>query len=232
MTQGPATIAPTSKASRWLVRFLLLASSLVLLATGVPRFLHEVSLVPGSPLYLRMIDGAPLSEQDLATLEQSRLDALNFVNIPQAHMDIGASYLTRAQKASDPADQQKYAQMAIDELTAGLKEAPLNTFAWARLAAANILLGEEYHQDALVAWRTSIATSSYDTFLLAYRFHIGTFLYLDMTREDIQLLKAQLAMAHREEGGKIYTYGKQHKLLGWMILLSAPNQEMMERFSQ
>jgi len=204
----------------------------MLLIIGTPRFLHEVALVPGTPLYWRISKGEVLSEEELTTLERSRLDALQFVNMPQTHKELGATYLSRAQKASDRADQQKYAQMAIDELTTGLKEAPLDTYAWVRLAAANTLLGKEYHQDAVIAWRTSIATSSFDPFLLAYRFHIGTMLYLAMTQEDIQLLKEQLAMAHRLKGGKIYTYGKQHNLLGWMILLSAPNQEMVDRFSQ
>ena len=100
-------------------------------------------LVPGTPTYERISVGEQVSDKDLETLENSRLQALKFVDLSSTFTDLGTTYLIRAQRASSDDDRQSYVEMAIEVTTKGLNLAPLNTFAWLRLSSAHILLGPD-----------------------------------------------------------------------------------------
>ncbi len=214
------------KFNRWLLPGFMFFASIILLVIGVPRFLHELTLVPGTPILERINAGEIVTEEELSTLEKSRLDALRFVELPDAYTDLGSAYLTRARTVTEREDRVKYAQMSIDASMKGLDMAPLNTFAWFRLATAHVLMGPNQYDESLDAWRKSIATAQFEPFVLMQRVHLGTILYRSMTPEDIELLKDQLGMAYRWNRKKLRQYVRQNNLAAWMALLSEQDAEM------
>ncbi|MFC4346751.1 hypothetical protein ACFO5Q_02690 [Kordiimonas lipolytica] len=214
------------KFNRWFIPGFMLVSSITLIVIGVPRFLHELMLVPGTPILHRVNAGETVSEQDLEVLENSRLDALGIIELPDAYLDLGSSYLYRARSAADPEEAQKYAALTIEVSEKGLKMAPLNTFAWFRVATANVMLGN--FPEGLNTWRTSIATARFEPFILIQRVHLGVILYQDMTDEDVDLLKDQLGMAYRWDRQKLRQYVRDNDLILWMAILSEPDSEMKE----
>lgn len=214
------------KLSRWLLPSFMLISGITLLVVGVPRFMHELMLVPGTPILHRLNAGETITEEEWHTLEQSRLDALDFIELPDAYSDLGASYLRRAQSAKSREEQVKYAEMTVEVAMKGLNMAPLNTFSWFRVATANVMLGPEKNAEALQAWRTSIATAKFEPFILMQRVHLGIVLYQEMTDEDVDLLKDQLRMAYRWNKRYLHQYVRKNNLIVWMAILSEPDSEM------
>ncbi|SDD25825.1 hypothetical protein [Kordiimonas lacus] len=214
--------------AKWFLPAFMLASSIILLVVGVPRFLHEHMLVPGTPILYRVNAGEKVSDEDLETLEQSRLDALAFTELPDAYYDLGSSYLRRAQTATNPETVQKYSEMAIEASMAGLKMAPLNTFAWFRVATANVMLGPEKYQESLKAWRTSIATARFEPFILMQRVHLGIILYQDMADEDVLILKDQLTLAYQWNKVELRQYVHRNHLIIWIDILFKSDSEMKD----
>ncbi|WP_417458230.1 hypothetical protein [Kordiimonas sp.] len=220
------------KIKQYFLPTFMLVSSIILLIVGVPRFLHELMLVPGTPIHERVSRGENVSDDDLDVLEDSRLQALRFVELPAAYSDLGASYLVRAQRATTDADRKMFAEKSIEASTTSVEMAPLNTFAWARITAANIILGEENYPEAATAWRLSIATARFEPFLLIQRVHMGILLYDQLTEEDIDLLKDQLGMAYRWNKKQTRRYAQQQQLTEWFVFLSEGGSEAAEYFAQ
>lgn len=218
--------------NRWLLPGFMLVSCIGLLTIGIPRFLHELMLVPGTEILERINAGEPVTDDELTILEKSRQDALSFVELPKAYTDLGSSYLMRARHAVEREERQKYAAMSIEASTKGLNMAPLNTFSWFRVATANVLLGPEHRDKALEAWNTSIATARFEPFILMQRIHLGTILYRNMTLEDIDVLKDQLELAYRRDRHAMRRYAQQNHLIAWMTFLSRPGSEMASFFSK
>jgi len=212
------------KFNRWFIPGFMLVSSVTLIVIGVPRFLHELMLVPGTPILHQVNAGEAVSEEELKILEKSRLDALGIIELPDAYLNLGASYLYRARTATDPVEAQKYAALTIEVSEKGLKMAPLNTYAWFRVATANVMLGN--YQEGLDAWRTSIATARFEPFLLLQSFHLGTILYQDMADEDVELLKDQIRMAYRWNKQYLRKYVRDNNLVVWMAILCEPESEI------
>ncbi len=173
-----------------------------------------------------------MSDEDLDVLEDSRLQALKFVELPAAYSDLGASYLVRVQRATADADKKMFAEKPIEASTTSVEMAPLNTFAWARITTANIILGEENYPEAAKAWRLSIATARFEPFLLIQRVHMGILLYDHLTEEDIDLLKDQLGMAYRWNKKQTRRYARKHELTEWFVFLSEEDSEAAEYFTK
>ncbi len=218
------------KISRRLLPSFMLISSLILLYFGVPRFLAELMLVPGTPVHERLSRGEEISDEDLTLLEESRLNALKFVDHPEAYSDLGGSYLYRAKHAKTPEEKAKYAQMTIDAAMTGLKMAPLNTFSWLRVCSANFLLGEEHYDKAVEAWRMSVKTAPFEPFVLLSRIHYGILLYNRLTVDDVVTLNDQFDMAYRWSRGKLRSYMNKNNLQSWAVFLAEPDQEMVDFF--
>ncbi|WP_020401516.1 hypothetical protein [Kordiimonas gwangyangensis] len=206
--------------------FLLVTASAVLLIVGSLRFLYELMLVSGNLVLEDIRSGKAVSRDELALLEQSRLKALNFAKSSAAYDDLGASYYARVRDAATIGEQRIYALKAIEASMESLKLAPLNTFAWFRVATSNVLLGPEHYEMAIEAWRKSISTANYEPTLLKQRVHLGVILYQNMTTDDIELLKNQLVLAYRTNREELREYGRRHNLTAWFTFLSESGSRM------
>ena len=216
------------KLALWLVPAFLLVSSSALLVNGIPRFLHELSLVPGTHYFEKLNGGETLTDEEFAILEQSRLDALGFIELPKTNIQLGTIYYARAAGAQDAAEKHRYALLALNYLTEGLDKAPLNSLAWLRLASANTILGHERNAEAREAWRASIAVAPFDQFAFFGRIHLGIIMYPYLSGEDLALLKDQLSMAYRWHRGQLRGYLWHNKLKEWGVALSEPDSEQAE----
>ncbi len=220
------------KIKQYFLPAFMLVSSITLLVVGVPRFLHELMLVPGTPIHERVSRGETVSDEDLDILEESRLQALEFVELPDAYSDLAASYLVRARRATTTEKREYFAKKSIETAKTGLDMAPLNTFSWARVTSANIILGESFYPNAVEAWRLSIATARFEPFILIQRVHMGIILYDHLNDDDIALLKDQLGMAYRWNKKKTRQYAQQQQLVEWFIFLSDEYPEAEEYFKK
>ena len=225
-------ISNSNKVGKWFLPGFMLVSSIVLLAIGVPRFLAELMLVPGTPIYERISIGEAVGDEELTVLEESRLQALEFVDIPRAYTDLGSAYLLRAQRATSEAERHHFAERSIEVTTKGLNLAPLNTFAWARVSSAHVLLGADHYGDAIEAWRTSIATAKFEPFLLIQRMHIGVALYQSMKPEDREVLSEQFQLTYNWNRGKLRAYARANQLTEWVIFLAGDDALAKEFFEK
>ena len=225
-------IGKNNRVGRWFLPGFILVSSITLLVIGVPRFLAELMLVPGTPIYERISLGEPVDDEELTVLEESRLQALEFVDMPRAYTDLGTVYLVRAQRATSEAERRKFAERSIEVTTKGLKLAPLNTFAWSRVSSAHILLGADHYDDAVQAWSTSVATARFEPFLLIQRVHVGIILYQSMKPTDRKILNDQFQLTYNWNRGRLRTYARANQLTEWMAFLAGDDELAKEFFKK
>lgn len=220
------------KIKKYSLPALMLVCSIILLVLGAPRFMHELMLVPGTPIHEQISQGEEVSDKDLDLLEETRVQALEFAKLPDAYNELGASYLTRARRATTVEERERFAKKAIDATNMGLDMAPLDTFSWARVTSANILLGENFYPEAVKAWRLSIAAARFEPFILIQRVHQGIILYAHLNQEDIDLLIDQLEMAYRWDKYKTRQYARKLQLGEWFVFLSSDQPEAQNYFQQ
>ncbi len=222
----------SGRIGRWFLLVSMLVSSITLLVIGVPRFLAELMLVPGTPIYERISLGETVEEYELTVLDESRLQALEFVDMPRAYTDLGTSYLIRAQRAVLKVERRRFARQSINVLTKGLNLAPFNAFAWSRVSSAHILLGADHYDDAVRAWRTSIAIARFEPFLLIQRLHVGIILYPSMNYEDRKILNDQFQLTYNWNRDRMRIYARMNQLTEWMIFLAGEQTEAKEYFNK
>ncbi|MEX0298187.1 MAG: hypothetical protein AB3N28_03905 [Kordiimonas sp.] len=206
----------------------MLLSSILLLYIGVPRFLAELMLVPGTPIYERTNLGEQVSDEELDVLQESREQAISFVDHPKAYHQLGLVFLLRAQRAENASERIMHAETAIDKLNTSLQLAPVNTFAWARLATAYMLVGPENNDKAVEAWRTSVALARFEPFLFLSRNHIGISLYNNLNEEDREKLKEQIDLTYDWNRGQLRSYARQYDLVNWVAFLLHGQLEKVE----
>lgn len=203
-----------------LLRIFILLSCLILLYFGVPRFMAELMLVPGTPIVERLNRGESVPESELNIAQESREQAVAFVDHPKAYSQLGTVFLTRAHMAIDGVEQKAYASKAIENLEKALSLSQLNTHAWLRLSNARLILGgDENRQKALEAWRQSVETANFEPSLLSIRIHTGITLYDLMTEVDKEILRAQADITFDWHKRRFRTYVRQHQLVEWAVFL-------------
>ncbi len=217
--------------SRRVVPAFLLLSGLALLALGIPRFMHELMLVPGTPVYQRLIERKAVTDEDLTVLERSRLQALGYSEKADAWSELGTVYLARARRADEADTRQAFARQAIGVLEKSVAIMPLDTASWAKLVSANLMLGEERYDDALIAWRYSVDTAPFEPLQQPSRIHSGILLYDVMTPEDITTLQDQLQSVYTWNERHICRYMRDNRLLEWAVFLSPEGSDMAAYFT-
>lgn len=197
----------------------MLVSSLVLLYVGVPRFLAELMLVPGTPIYERTNLGEPVTDEELEVLRESRIQAISFVDHPKAYNELGQVHILRAQRASTDEERIAEARKAIEYLETSISLAPVNTFAWARIVSASLMIGPETYPKAVEAWRTSVALARFEPFILITRVHMGIALYSEMSNEDRAILREQVDLTYNWNRGQLRQYARRNNLVDWIAIL-------------
>ncbi|MFC3052238.1 hypothetical protein [Kordiimonas pumila] len=205
----------------------LLGASLLMLYMAFPRFLAELMLVPGTPIVERLNSGGDVSVEDLDIAQNSREQAVSFVDHPKAYSDLATVFLARATVEQDRALKTQYTEKAIESLEKTLSLAPLNTFAWLRLSFARLRTGGDdgVRLKALEAWHMSVTTAPFEPYILLSRLHLGIVLYDEMTEEDISLLQAQAQATYKWNRGLLRQYVREKNLAEWCAFLLEANPE-------
>lgn len=206
----------------------MLVSSLILLYVGVPRFLTELMLVPGTPIYERINLGEQVSDEELDILQESREQAISFVDHPKAYDQLGQTHLIKARRAGVPETRLMHAKKAREALETSLELAPLNTFGWLRLATAYMLISPELNEKAVEAWRTSVACARFEPFIFLPRNHVAISLYSLLSEEDRAILREQVLLTYNWNRGRLRNYAHQNNLTNWIALLLYEHPEKAE----
>ncbi len=189
----------------------LALATLVLLWFAVPNFLAAIWMATGDPIYRDIGTQKQLTNPEIEALIESREQAITLVNSPKAATDLATAYM-----ALDPSHENL--EKALVSLRSGINLAPMNAFAWQRLAGL-LVFKPDRGAEAVSAWKTARQLAEYDTFLFHDRIRIGTQLYRAMTLPDRQMLVEDVERAYAENRGRLRSYAKQANLLEWMKFL-------------
>ncbi|WP_417451402.1 hypothetical protein [Kordiimonas sp.] len=216
------------KLSRWLVPSSLLIASTMVLAFAVPLFLAELMRIPGEPILKKISEGQSVSDKELEVLEKALQQSLAYQRKPSTYSELGAVHLVRAKLSKDTVERAASANKALINLQASLSAQPFNAFAWHRLSAVNILLGETHYHDAVTAWRRSVEAATFEPFLLNARIHTGIILYAFLSKSEQAMLREQINFAYGWRRWDMFVYARDHGLLDWLILLGTENQSLVD----
>ncbi len=190
---------------------MLAATSLILLWFAVPNFIAAVWMATGDPIYQDIGAGKSLTSSEIETLIESRKQAIALTNSPKAATDLASAYVKL-----DPTPENL--EKALVSLRSGIKLAPMNPFAWQRLAGL-LVYTPDGGAEAVSAWKTARELAEYDTFLFYDRIRIGTQLYRTMEQQDRLLLLEDVERAYTENRGNLRAYARRTNLLEWMKFL-------------
>ena len=192
-------------------KILLAAASLTLLWFAVPNFLAAVWMATGDPTYRDIAAGKQLTFQEIETFIESREQAIALTNSAKAATDLGAAYIALG---LSPENLEK----AIKSVRSGIELAPMNAFAWQRLAGL-LAVATDSEAEAVSAWKTARQLAEYDTFLFYDRIRIGIQLYRAMAPQDRQILVQDIERAYAKNRNALRTYARRANLLEWMKFL-------------
>ena len=222
-TNSKVTLDATSFSFQRLPKTMFIVSaSAILIFLGGIRFLHEFLLVPGTPIYEKIEKNYEVTEADLEALQESRLAALRVLEHPKTYHQLGSLQVHSARRAESLEKKRALILSGLSNMQHGLELAPFNTFRWLKVSSANLMLGEEYNEEALRAWRRSIELARYEPNLLMPRIHIGILVYRLMNDDDIRSLKEQLSLASKFHKPQLESYVKKHGLAEWIAFLNEP----------
>jgi hypothetical protein len=214
------------------LRYLTLVVCAGLLIYGLPFFWAEVTMVPGNPVYDQISAGRPVSDQDLETLVGSRMEALKVTDLPRASSELSTAYLIQSQRSGDTLERHRLALLATEAAVRHNDIKPLSTFDWLKVASAALILGSDYHRAGVDAWRSSVATSRFEPFIIIKRIHVGIMFFSQFSAEDIMLLKEQIRLAYEWDRSRFWHYMDEQKLRPWIAFLSEPDSEIKKIFEK
>lgn len=183
----------------------------VLLAVGVPHLLAAIWMAMGDPIYTDLGTGKRLGTEEIDTLIKSRETARDITGAARAYTDLGAAYIA---SGATPESLEK----SITSLKIGLEKAPINAFAWQRLATMQALIPDQ-REEALKAWQAARALAEFEPFLLLDRIRIGVALYREMSLDDREALLKDVRWAYKRNRGGLRAYARQADLLEWIKFL-------------
>ncbi len=190
-----------------MTKIILALASGLLLILGVPRFLAAIWMAVGVPFYDDIVNRRPVEPADIDLLMESREAAFSLSGEPKALAELGTIYSTTSQTPESIA-------LAIETTKQALALNPVDSFTWHRLAV--LLAGTpDGAEEALTAWRTSHGLAPYEPPLYNQQFHIGVFLYRNMTEEDRGILREYANRAYARSRGGFRKYARDNDLLEW-----------------
>jgi len=116
--------------------------ALILISLAVPRFFAAIALAPGDPIFerIRARDGV-VTDEDLRKLAQSRARAARWIDSANIWTEQGIAYRALARRAGlDGEEGRQLAERSLASTVKGLRLAPVDPYAWLRLADTVIRL--------------------------------------------------------------------------------------------
>lgn len=147
MTKSQGPDADTGAARGWRAGFFPLLLGGLLVGLSVPRLMAEIALLPGNHLLDAVQRGARLGAGDLQKLIATQRRALAWTGSARIRIDLASAEISAVdnEPGGSASDNQTMAR-AIEDLRAGLVQAPADPEAWTRAAYAGIAEGQPARQ--------------------------------------------------------------------------------------
>lgn len=202
-----------------LLKFLMLASSLVLIGVGVPQLIAAISMAAGDPIWQDYREGKNVSEEAFLELEQSRLNAIKYSADNEAREQLAYLYV-RDGFSEDGV------RRAIDILEEAVAKDPLDSSDWALLTKL-YLETPDRRPDAIAAWKASRKLAPNKANLLNDRAANAIYLFRFLDDEDRLLAKTDLEVAYRKNRTSFRRHMARTNLLEWAkLILNDPKKRL------
>lgn len=194
-----------------LLKFLMLASSLLLIGVGVPQLIASISMAAGDPIWQDFREGQNLSEEAITELEQSRLNAIKYSADNEAREQLAYLYLRQGFSEENT-------KRAIDVLEEAVAIDPLDSSDWALLTKL-YLETPGRRPEAIAAWKASRKLAPNKANLLNDRAANAIYLFRFLNEDDRELAKTDLEIAYRKNRSSFRRFMARTNLLEWAKLI-------------
>ena len=193
------------------LNFLLIASALMLIATGVPQLFGAVWMAAGDPIWADYRDRKEVSAAEFEELEQTRLNAIKFSDDNEAREQLAYLYSRGGFTA-------EAIQSSIAVLEEAVAKDPLDASDWSFLVKL-YLQDTSRHPDAIAAWKTSRRLAPNKLNLLNDRAANAIYLFRILDAEDRALARADVELAYRRQRSSFRRYMARNQLIEWAKLI-------------
>jgi len=208
---------------------LLLALGAALVHLALPRLAAAVVALPGDPVAEALQAEARPGAADLATLREGRLQAADFIKSGRLATDLALADLALLAEPGAPAEQARLLAEAVIELRRGLALAPMDGFAWARLAYVLAPDGGP-SPAAVAAWRMSILTAPAEPRLAYWRMALGLALRPALAPADRDRLDQQIRWAWKYSPRQLVELARRPDLTAIIRAALAADPAQAQRF--
>lgn len=193
------------------LNFLLVAAALLLITAGVPQLFGAVWMAAGDPIWADYREGREVSAAELADLEQTRQNAIQFSDDNEAREQLAYLYSRGGFTAET-------IQRSIAVLEEAVAKDPLDASDWGFLVKL-YLQDPSRHPDAIAAWKTSRRLAPNKQNLLNDRAANAIYLFRILDAEDRALARADLELAYRRQRSSFRRYMVRNQLIEWAKLI-------------
>jgi hypothetical protein len=189
-----------------IVGVLTIAVGLLLLGLAVPRSMANILLLPGNSALDQLRAGETITADGYNRILSSRDAALQWVELPQARLDLGLTLYLMSQEARRLRVESRRALLeARRQLKLGLVASPAQVQAWLWLADIEQVLGNL--DEAAQAVRLSLLSAPHDVNFPASRARMALLLWERLSDDAKRIAARDTATAVAAPGGQEFVAG-------------------------
>lgn len=206
----------------------ILSAGLWLVWLAVPRTVAYAELALGDNTLVALSRGKSLTSRQLQITISGRRDALEWIDSPDAWIDLGSLYLALARQAtSSQQDRTTILDHSIRSFERGLVTAPSRPFAWAQLAQA-IQLKHPASRAIDPLLRMSAATGRREPRLISQRVRIAFAARGNLTPATADMIGEDVRLWAKYDAWRLADWARPQFALPW-VRLALENQPALHR---
>ncbi len=188
-----------ARGAAWLAAAGCALVALAAIGLALPRFLAAVAALPGDPAVERLYEGEAIERPVLQALVESRRQALARAESGEHWHELALALLYRAQGLPDAEGPDRLADLLASRAAfwQALRQQPLDSHAWLRLAYNEAVLGRL--QAAATALLGAIQTAPFQPDQFASRIVLGLQLWDALSADGRDLWAQQVRLAWRHD---------------------------------
>ncbi len=189
---------------------------LLLLWLAVPRTVAYAKLASGDKFMVALSRGKSLTPRQLLAAISGRREALAWLDLPDAWIDMGGLYLALARRDTlSQEDRSGFLDSSVRYFERGLMAAPSRPFAWAQLAQVNHLKDPASRAvDSLL--RMSVTTGPREPRLISQRVRIGFAARANLSAEAAHNIGEEVRLWAKYDAWRLADWARPHFALPWV----------------